>query len=733
MRRLGNRLAIPVLLALIVIGFNWKLLLPGQYTWLEAPDNLNQVLPWLQAQATQWHAGHFPLWDPNSCAGQPLIGQVQPGTLNPLNWILFSMPFKDGFIQVPALHWYWVSIQFLGVLFGYLLCRDLRLSRSASVLSGCAFGLGGFVGAVGWPQLMMSGVLLPLILMFFLRVLRGEKPLANAAASGALLGASFLSGHHNVPTFFTLAMCGLWIYHFVSMGRAGVRKAIPPAAAFFVCFVLIAAAQMLPSYELGQLSLRWSGAYHAMEWNEKVEYSVHDQYSVYPTALLSIVFHGFQQGSAAFIGLVVVTLALLGAAARWHERMVRVLAAVSTGGLLFSLGARSVFHGVLYALVPNLDKARTPSMAEAIFHVGIVALAAYGVDAYRSALAIQSGNRLAIRLLCWLALFIYASLLVLLTVRPEHAEEYKFLAMTALVSLLLAGLLFAWSRAQLSHRAAGVLLVLLLLFELNLVTNYSYQPFETADGLKKRDQDRDIAAFLKSQPSPLRVDVDDREIPYGFGAWFGIPQLNGTQPAALKYYNDAANSTRSRTLLAANYYVGREANQPDRVVLFESQRGLKVFSNPSAMPRVRLVHAAVAVANEEQVAVAIQDANTDLHRTVVLLGEAPTLDNCDGGSVQIEHYRATSVVLRSDSPCRAMVVLADVWFPGWKAYVDGRPARIWKAYNVVRGVVVDAGSHEVRMVYRPASVFIGAALAVLGIMLCIGLRYLHHAESAGPR
>jgi hypothetical protein len=188
--------------------------------------------------------------------------------------------------------------------------------------------------------------------------------------------------------------------------------------------------------------------------------------------------------------------------------------------------------------------------------------------------------------------------------------------------------------------------------------------------------------------------------------------------------------------------------------LFESQRGLKVFSNPSAMPRIRLVHAAIAFANEEQVASAVQDANTDLHRTVVLQGEAPTMDNCDGGSVQMERYRATSVVLRTDSPCRAMVVLADVWFPGWKAYVDGRPARIWKAYNVVRGVVVDSGSHEVRMVYRPASVFIGAAFAGLGIILCIALQYVpaiqrwghkhfsHHlpptthrapdAESAGP-
>jgi uncharacterized membrane protein YfhO len=70
-----------------------------------------------------------------------------------------------------------------------------------------------------------------------------------------------------------------------------------------------------------------------------------------------------------------------------------------------------------------------------------------------------------------------------------------------------------------------------------------------------------------------------------------------------------------------------------------------------------------------------------------------------------------------------MVVFADAWFPGWKAFLDGKPVRIYNAYNIVRAVVVDAGEHEVVMIYRPASVFIGVALAILGIALCIGLQF----------
>ena len=46
---------------------------------LDGTDVVYQVIPWLQVQAVQWHGGHFPLWDPHLWAGQPLVGQVQPG------------------------------------------------------------------------------------------------------------------------------------------------------------------------------------------------------------------------------------------------------------------------------------------------------------------------------------------------------------------------------------------------------------------------------------------------------------------------------------------------------------------------------------------------------------------------------------------------------------------------------------------------------------------------------
>src|SRR5665213_1008568 len=105
--------AAPFILLLNVIGFFWKLLLTNQYSWLQSPDLAYQVLPWFQLQAAQFHQHVFPIWDPFQFAGQSLIGQVQPGLAYPLNWILFSLPLRDGDIGIRYLNWYYMAIHYL--------------------------------------------------------------------------------------------------------------------------------------------------------------------------------------------------------------------------------------------------------------------------------------------------------------------------------------------------------------------------------------------------------------------------------------------------------------------------------------------------------------------------------------------------------------------------------------------------------------------------------------------
>src|SRR5260370_27729635 len=153
---MSARLAGPALLFVITVGISWKLVLTNQYTWLDNPDFVNQVLPWYQFQAGEWHQGRFPLWDPHHWGGQSLIGQAQPGAAYPLNWILFLLPLRHGWIRQAYMHWHFVLIHVMGGLFCDLLCRDLQRSRAASLLAETAFVTTAWIGGTGRPQSLIS-------------------------------------------------------------------------------------------------------------------------------------------------------------------------------------------------------------------------------------------------------------------------------------------------------------------------------------------------------------------------------------------------------------------------------------------------------------------------------------------------------------------------------------------------------------------------------------------------
>jgi hypothetical protein len=358
-----------------------------------------------------------------------------------------------------------------------------------------------------------------------------------------------------------------------------------------------------------------------------------------------------------------------------------------------------------------------------------VVLAAYGLDSLRSSEVNGPALRMVVRVLSFVALFLFATLIVLGRLHPPTDDSSTFLAEAALVALLFAGILQAWSKSWLSARAASTLSILLLLFELNHITNYPYQPMAKAEKLHELD---DIAAFLKKQPNLPRIDFDDKEISYDFGDWFGVDELRGSLAAGLTPFADTQFEARFPMLLAANYYIGRKPKTPQEVAVFEGKNGFLVFSDSSAFPRARIVHSGLGLPNAMAVISAIANPAIDLSRTVVLQGPPPVLETCEGGSVDVSRYQPTSVVVQVNSPCRGMLLLADSWFPGWKASVDGKPTQIYRAYNLIRGVVVEGGHHEVIFLYRPASVFRGMWMAALGVLLCLALQLWGRLSSLPP-
>jgi hypothetical protein len=375
-RRWKTLLAGPTILLLLTGAFWWKLTLTGEWTFLESPDLAIQVRPWLDYQAREFHAGRFPLWDPYEWAGHTLIGQVQPGITNPLNWILFAMPLRDGHIPIPTLHWYWVLIHWLGAVFAYALCRDLGAGFLPAILGGSVFALTGFLGHTDWPQILMCCIWIPLILLFFLRVVRDHRPDASAALCGAAMGMAFLSGHHVVPTFTAILICALWLALVVRQPKRALHFGV-----FLLVTALIASAVVLPALEYSRQAIRWAGGPTPILPGDRVPLSVHQEYSLSVGDLAGLVLPRGALHANPYVGLTAFVLAAFALtrrvpAAKW-------LAAVAAGGILLSIAREFPLYPLLYRFVPMLEKAREPAFAIVLAQAGIAVLAALGLSRLR--------------------------------------------------------------------------------------------------------------------------------------------------------------------------------------------------------------------------------------------------------------------------------------------------------------------------------------------------------------
>jgi hypothetical protein len=89
----------------------------------------------------------------------------------------------------------------------------------------------------------------------------------------------------------------------------------------------------------------------------------------------------------------------------------------------------------------------------------------------------------------------------------------------------------------------------------------------------------------------------------------------------------------------------------------------------------------------------------------------------EGGAVTWTLDRPERIVLRTNATRAAALVLADSYYPGWTATVDGAAAPVRPAEGLFRGVDLEPGPHEVVFLYRPPSLLLGAVATLLGLVI----------------
>jgi uncharacterized membrane protein YfhO len=80
-----------------------------------------------------------------------------------------------------------------------------------------------------------------------------------------------------------------------------------------------------------------------------------------------------------------------------------------------------------------------------------------------------------------------------------------------------------------------------------------------------------------------------------------------------------------------------------------------------------------------------------------------------------------------------LLVLSEVFYPGWYATVNGNEARIHEVDGALRGIVIPPGESRIVLKYAPWSVIVGGFLTVLAFAAVLCAVVLRWRKSAGSK
>lgn len=142
---------------------------------------------------------------------------------------------------------------------------------------------------------------------------------------------------------------------------------------------------------------------------------------------------------------------------------------------------------------------------------------------------------------------------------------------------------------------------------------------------------------------------------------------------------------------------------------------VKIYERTQAPGRAWLVHGIRPVADDAAALAALADPAFDPRAEAILPAPAPQQPAAAAGAdetVAVAAYTAEQVVLHAAVSTPAVLILADTYYPGWEATVNGQPAPIQRANLMFRGVTLTPGRHEVVFTYRPANWRRGLAISL---------------------
>ncbi|MEX2028043.1 MAG: YfhO family protein [Candidatus Curtissbacteria bacterium] len=693
-------------------------------------DPILQTYPWRYTAVNNMKLGNLPLWNPYSFSGQPLAANIQSAPYQITNFLFFILPFKITWvIQIILPEVLLAAFTFLYLRFG------LNLSLSASVFGGFVLPFTGFfVSWSTWGTVVTTAMWLPLILLSLERISK----IAWFWSLVLILSFSqtIFSGHWQTA-LYVFAASFLYAIFKIIKSKSKVQAGLILFAA--AASILIASIQILPSLEFIEFSARGTDQTYTPQRKD---------WFLPPQNLIQLIAPDFFGNPTtgnywgvwnygefvSFVGLVPLFLAIFAITKKKKEAyFFACLAVVSLG-----LALANPVSKIPYLLNLPLLSSMQPSRIIFLLDFSIAILAAFGLDF----LINEKKLKKIIFPICLLLLITLALMVVTLLAKNLFPKivgldaasiSARNMVVPTVMSVLLLSIVLV---KKLTNKKLYLIIIIFILSAADLFRfSYKFTPFSKLSWIFPETQ---TLKFLQGQEKPFRIMTTDRRILHpNSQAAYALESVDGYDPLYLSDYSKYISTLQSQSpntkpssfnriitpqkydsklsdLLNVKYVVTLDnLENPNFVKVFEEGE-TKTYLNKKALPRAFFVNSVVNQSDEVTELTTLLDNSFDLTKTATSRNFSFP-DQIINGNAQVVSYRDSSIDIKTTADKTAPLILTNIYYPGWRATVDGKEVEIKKADYIFQSILVPAGEHSINFSYRPQSFYNGLYLTLAGL------------------